>query len=826
MHEKPAIGWLMNITERWNTESQTGKNFKKLEAWTDEHTQSGITKFFDRIHLFMDKAGIDKGESLEVVVTECLPPSEKKEFQCQNCGRKHVKNATRITYRVNGQRLLKGEVGEVYGDECFANVTYVAEAAKREDFELPIIDERQRKQEVERLSKVKISLDQLSKKTIEKLREMGYDLDTRIPAEAADEIQKSILKGDHSLLRGIEGCNDLVNWGIREFRQITDPDIKYTIALMLTKQFKRITAEQWNEFLLYAWQNRLVGAKEELAGIKEDIIYLSSTETERAKQTVEKYKPINLEQELIPIKLFDKTAWENITLNEILYNREKITKAQSRAVRRTVPYLQSRRVYHNRTITNSYCPWREFSELLEKLEKKYENSKQQYIEAKKQGIKAPDNPWKDSYKRLKKSVFDKKEKIERTEEKMTLRELILKHTPMPEAEEAIKTLYVEGRKLELAEQFGEDILRYSFITTNEAAEILAKGGLYSGKKIPHSHETINLLIEALRHKIIPTICVQRFKGRSIIEEVIEKSDGKITAEKAEQAMQALAEAYDKAKKFYEEHDAYNYNTSTKSSFYFATLNDIFSKAKDAIEYYKPLSEELKQKIRALNQPICRKDHKLFGKIQWYPSYLHENIEEVIDNPRTVFAKPMIDTFEREYAEYERHVKEVQENRDSLKAKGYDIGQITARLQELQEQKRRFNLPQPNMYDHPKTEEVMEVLKDNFLVLEELYIKQLSKAITPEAVVLGYDYAKYNNPSYHNFDIIAKGDRELLHKAFGKENNEGRALLAWASKDIQVGSTNAHKGDWYGTNVGRERLQMLIKKADETGNLQIRIAECH
>ncbi len=521
------------IKNRWDKRGNTGKNFQTVAKALKGKDQAGLTKFFNRIHGYMDDAGIKTGQTLDVRVASCLPTSEDKEYKCQNCGKKGLKHATRLTYHVNDTPLLPKDVGESFGNECFSIVTYVAEAGKRADFEMPKKDERARQENIERYSKVTLTADQLDKKAVRKLRQAGIDPSrTRIPADKADNIQKAIARGDLSVLDGIKGCSDLVGWGIREFNNITDENVKYTAALFKTKQFSRVTPEQWNEFKLYAWQYRKVGAAEEISDLKDDIEYwmeISKNTPEHLDKLVKKYETIDLKKQLIPIKLFDKAEWEDLTLETLLYNRQEITKAQSRALRRTIPGLERRRIEHNRKTIEQYCGTNEFKTILENLETKYAEVKSAFAAAYTAGVKEPDNAWKHSYKRLKKAFFETKEKVEQTGDTISLREIVLKYTPMRKADETARTLYIEGKKLELAKRLGEEILRreYLVLNSNEKLDKLLNGALELDKptregrrrieKTGMSKGTIRKLIEdakeSAQHGIIQTKYVQPEKDR-------------------------------------------------------------------------------------------------------------------------------------------------------------------------------------------------------------------------------------------------------------------------------------------------------------------------
>ena len=623
------------ITKNWDKRTHTGRNFERLAEWAEEHEQTGITKGLLRISGLMNKAGIPKGQTLDITATECLPKGE--EYECQNCGRKHIKNATRIAFKVDGRPLLPGNVGETVGDECFTNLIYISEAARDPDFELPETDERTIREQTERYAKIKISLSEFSKKAVDKLRKLGFDLDTTVPAEAADEMQKALFQGDSSPIKGAGGCRDLIGWGVKEFRNITDTDVKYTTGLMKTKQFKRITPEQWNEFILYAWQNRLVDAEGELGNIREDILYLSDPKTEAARKTIEKFGSVDLKKELTPIRLFDKTEWENITLEEALTNRKKVTKAQSRAVRATVPYLPDRRISHNQEIISKYCDAHEFGRMLRQLEEKYEKSKQEYIASKKQGIKKPDTSWKLPYKSLKKAFFDKKEKIEETGQKLTLQEILLRHTPMKNADEAVRTLYVEARKIQLAEKLETpEVYKQEYITIEEAAKILSNNAPTRISTSIKRLEGFRALIEALKLGIVPTTAVQRVFKESRLEQLFKFKEKDDIARQ----IRAAAEAYRRMDAFYKEYKVYNNNDSISkgekivfNEEYPGSLMHELSPIplilkKDAeLRNYRQIDEELKAKIKKLAEPRTQ-------RVLGYEARLPHNIEAVIEDEKT------------------------------------------------------------------------------------------------------------------------------------------------------------------------------------------------
>ena len=119
--------------------------------------------------------------------------------------------------------------------------------------------------------------------------------------------------------------------------------------------------------------------------------------------------------------------------------------------------MRERREYHNRQTINKYCRPEEFNTVIDNLKQKVSIERKRFAAAKAAGIKEPDMPWKkDKWKELR-DFFELEERVQRTE-KTTTREVFLNYIFMENADDVARTLYTEGKKVQLAQKLGDHVL--------------------------------------------------------------------------------------------------------------------------------------------------------------------------------------------------------------------------------------------------------------------------------------------------------------------------------------------------------------------------------
>ena len=475
--------------KHWDTKKTPGMNMhSEVAKAAVERPAEAIEDILRFTNSTIAIANAGKAQTFEVHYQRPDINTEKGTIgNCQICGHPNLKHGSSIVCSVNGKPAHAGKQGVLIGRECEKHAVYILEEIKHKDFKMYEPDRRQRERARENTGKMTIELDQLPAPEVSTLREEGYDLNSEIGIEAVKAIRKQIAKGDFSgLEREIDpGKNkDMIRWAISKKREndIYDSGVYDTVTL-LEHNPKRVTKNMWAKFVLYYWQERKWAAKGELAGVKDDILYLEKLQKEDSSNTLIG-SGINREQKVAPVKAFSKAQWEEVTIGDLL-TRDSVTKAQSRALKHAAPYLQEKRERHNRELMNSYCKPEEFGKLLENLREKYHEEKGRFHEAKIKRIRRPDTLWaKADYKVLKK-FFNNEEKTT-AQNKISTREYAISFLTMPEAAgtdnisitekvqaPVIRTLYVEGKKLELAKKLNDySILKGEYMPVQEAAAVL------------------------------------------------------------------------------------------------------------------------------------------------------------------------------------------------------------------------------------------------------------------------------------------------------------------------------------------------------------------
>ncbi len=553
-----------SVQKHWK-QGDVRNAFTTIAKYVTEHPeQKALEAMLTKIHSAMDAAGIKKGEKVEIHFKgRQESPKHHREGKCLFCPN-HLRFKTKVAFSVDGKTLDFGRLGDLVGDECFSHFTYIVEAARRPGFKMYDMPDRERDKHYERLKKVNVTLEQLSPKAVRELSKEGFDLREEIPAALADEIQKQIMRGDFSGVRRETdtGKNkDIVQWGISNRRdgKIYDPAIIHTVNL-LEHRPDRVTPEQWTAYLLYQWQEREFEAKTELGIVRDDILYLAKLQKEQPNhRVVRRHAQVDLDKKLDPVKIYNKARWEEITLGQILdEKRASVTKAQSRAAKHAVPRLDERRAYHNLLIVREYCKAKELNQILAELETRYLAERQRYANEKHSNPKAePDWPWKrDASSVLEDFFIDNKQRIAQTDTKVTTQDILLKYVKMQDAQNVVRTLYTESRKLQLAQKTGDHVLGQSYTPVqdlnipeleqkldkllNSALEIdkPTRDGRQRVQKTRMNAKTVKKLIEDVREAhnfgILPTKYVQPdSKQPSMLERALEitadyeKDDGTI-----------------------------------------------------------------------------------------------------------------------------------------------------------------------------------------------------------------------------------------------------------------------------------------------------------
>jgi hypothetical protein len=522
------------VQRYWDLKALPG--MKKVAEWGDKHPASAVPDMLHRWNGLIANSKIGKAKTFEIGFEERPAPAEKhcKLGNCLICGTS-IRYGTRVSVLVNGRKLNFGEVGDLVGEECFDHMTYIAEAVGSKTFKMYETDQKQRDKQYDKLAKTTIALRDLAPKVTKKLEKQGFDLDSKILAEVADDVQKKTMAGDLSAVKYETDkgkTKDMIGWGIANKDRIYEPNVRYTVAL-LSQRPDLVKPEQWAAFVLYQWQERPLKAAGELGGIKEDILYLSRLPADHP--VIKQYGKADLETVVEPVKAFDKARWEDVKLGELL-ERDSVTKAQSRAVKYSVKGLSERREYHNRETINNYCTPEEFNKILVNLKEKVNTERKIFAAAKAKGIDEPDMPWKkDTWKALR-DFFELEERVLRTDNTVNTRDVFLNYVFMENADSVAKTLYTEGKKVELASQKGDDVLgrAYSTIKKDESIDKLLYGAIdfdnmpksmkrkiqASGISAKSLKRVIEDLKETYEAGLVPTKYIQPDNKGSILERAV------------------------------------------------------------------------------------------------------------------------------------------------------------------------------------------------------------------------------------------------------------------------------------------------------------------
>jgi len=463
--------------------TRQGKHFAdQAVSYAIEHPNSSVK---DILNYFISRAkvrGVQNIKTLDISLCEMADSATKGEKigQCVFC-KKQIRHGVRFTCTADGTSLNTGENGDLVSmDKCWHNLTYLIQASKSLDFNMNELTLEKKTYEREKLDKIMIPIEQLSKKILRQLendvdfKRYGLELESEIGASVADQIQKQILGGDITgLLRHADAARfkDTIKWAIGHKKGIYDPQVLEAVTL-LEKRPDAIKDEHIVTLFLYEFQERRLQLEGELSGIKDDILYLA----EKGE--------LKLSTKLPSIKIFPRARQKHKTLADILDNNGKpidsVTKAEATAVRLAVPRLREKRKEHNRKILDEYCDHREWNEIIGRLYETFNEQKENYKEAKENEEKNPETIWKKPTYLALKDFFEKMEAARAVKE-MSFRDVFLNYIFMPKASETAELLFVEGQKLRAGAQPRKEYISLKQSgyekTKEELAEILntAKG---------------------------------------------------------------------------------------------------------------------------------------------------------------------------------------------------------------------------------------------------------------------------------------------------------------------------------------------------------------
>jgi hypothetical protein len=850
--------------------------FTTIANYVAEHPeQQALESMLTKIHSAMDAAQIKQGEKVEIHFKgRQESPKYHREGKCLFCPN-HLRFKTKIAFSVDGKTLDFGRLGDLVGDECFSHFTYIVDAARRPGFKMYDMPDRKREKEYERLKKVSLTLEQLSPKAVKALAKEGFDLTAEIPASLADEIQKQIMRGDFSGVRRETdtGKNkDIVQWGIRNRNdgKIYDPAIIHTINL-LEHRPDRVTREQWTAYMLYQWQEREFEAKSELGIVRDDILYLARLQKEQPDhKVVQEHSRVDLDKKLEPVRIYNKAKWEEVTLGEILDDkRASVTKAQSRAAKQAVPHLNERRAQHNSQIARAYCKeTKELNTILAALETRYNAERQRYANEKHLNPKIePDWPWKREAGSVLENFFiDNKQRIEQTDTNATAHDILLKYVKMQDAQHVVKTLYTEGRKLQLAQKLGDHVLAQSYTPLQDLGiqdlevkldkllngaiefdcmEKDAKGKEYAQKCMPRhtrdkiqkartTQKALQKLISEVRESItfgiVPAKYAQNDGNGSLLERALAITENyqriepetsqkldylnrledelgvKFVNLRADDGWTSRRKSDPKFKPKAYQGKAYLSPEQTKA------INSAFGMLNHDLKDPEGKELDLKEAKASIDRvEQFYKDHNVYTAIEkWFLDKAEVQKDELPkDYGYAVRYKPV--------SAYKKLDKEIEAFKQGRESTYFKINSDTRR--KILAVKHDSSLKLPADLD--------AMLEDTKTVLRKEAADQINKKyedMIKRVIEKGYDKLQNSNMNY--FDVVVErrtgSDPEdhNIRRAFGSKHNKPKGLLKWLEKG-KVKKFNEYTleghpewGTWYGRGRSRDYLGFLCSKADQ------------
>ncbi len=805
----------------WHKSSVQGRNFVETVApFAAANPLRGVQGLLDVIHSRISKKQAEhpgyKARRVDGKYHPGPKPVEGKLLgNCLMCGAGLEKRARKLSITLDGQPLNLGN-NDLIGVECEEHAVHILNGTHHPDYKI-YKQEKEEYTNAEELVKATIPLSRLPRTAVQKITREGFDINAEVTAEVIKDLQKQIRKDDFSGLKyelDPGKAREMISWAAKNKEDFYDPEVYNTVTQL--QHGHRVTAEQWTGFLLYYWQERDLPATGLISGIKEEIEYYAElSEKDPENPLIKKFGKVNLQAELKPVKLFDKAAWKSITLEQAL-NSASLTHAQVHAIYRTVPGLTERRKHHNKETIKKYCGLKEFGTLLDDLGAKYETEKQKLAKALADGIKNPHSVWPvDTYRQIRDFFEDANTVCEQN--KLSLLDYALKFTYIAvtdgkkkkTADETFRALFVEGRKLELAEKLGESVLgdRYSALEearkriekfdsrlnrlTNAEVKFKAKNaddktreriqGL--GLGLTESETLLQDTLTAAKYGIIPTKCIHPAQDSTVLEQLLTIIEKALPAEWkkiSEKRLQEVQEARKRVEAFYQENKVYDIRknflyldeekpTIRKKSSHISCLaiEEILKKDEEIRKFkeheensnYRRLTPELKAKITELAKPEARGMHY---KELLYNSLEHNKLlEEILKNDNVVLTASAVEAVNNFYEQLGPHIEEQKkkqqeeaererkrnETREQLRQAGYDLKGVIARLGELEEQERMLRIDGKSILPYTAKAKLQDL--SSVTVEEALKIRD---ATTSEAMVVIEGLQLYRNPEHKTFDV--------------------------------------------------------------------------
>jgi hypothetical protein len=237
--------------------------------------------------------------------------------------------------------------------------------------------------------------------------------------------------------------------------------------------------------------------------------------------------------------------------------------------------------------------------------------------------------------------------------------------------------------------------------------------------------------------------------------------------------------------------------------------------------YTPITHEIREQMTVLMSERARKYHKYTIAI---PD--DKQMEAILNDHKTVIGPELRKAIKEKHASFTEFQAKYEKIEMELALADCDIETLASRLERLKERKITVTLPR-NSYNHiPSIDEMIHQLKDEQRLPDKDYLPKVKDAVRPERIVMsGLDVQAYDNPKNQYFDFIAESNAEdpkhQLAIAFGPKRN-GRALMKWTPTELDIGTTRVAQGTWYAKNWEKRYIQRIIDRADEVGQVYIRI----
>ncbi len=880
----------------WHRSSVQGRNFVEVVApFAATNPLKGVQGLLDAIHSRISKKQAEhpgyKARRIDGKYHPGPKPVEDKMLgNCLMCGAGLEKKAIKLSITLDGQQLNLGN-NNLIGVECEKHAVHILNGTHHQDYKI-YQQEKEERDNAEELVKATIPLSRLPRTAIQKLIREGFDINAEVAAEVIKDLQKQIRRDDFSGVKyelDLGKAREMISWAAKNKDDFYDQEV-YNTATQL-QHGHRVTAEQWTGFLLYYWQERDLPATGLISGIKEEIEYYAElTEKDPENLLVKEFGKVNLQSELKPVKLFDKAAWKPITLEQAL-NSASLTHAQVHAIYRTVPGLTERRKHHNKETIKKYCGLNEFETLLDDLSARYETEKQKLAKALEDGIKNPHSIWMiDTYRQIR-DFFEDANKI-CEQNKIPLLDYALKFTYIAvtdgkkkkTADETFSALFVEGRKLALAEKQGESVLGDRYSTLEEARKRVKKVDSrlnrlinaeikFTTKNADHrTREKIKSLglalsesetllrdtLTAAKYGIIPTKCIHPAQDSTVLEQLLTIVEEALPDEWKkinEKRLQEVQEARKRVETFYQENKVYDAQphvlifarekpTIRENNYHarFVSIKEILKKDEEIKKFkekeensnYRKLTPELKQKVRELATQEAKgitrgeiynglEDQKRIDPNAGFNT-VYENLDQILASENVIVTSRLaglINEFYDKYSIVKRKKEAAAANREQLRTAGYDLQAMTTRLTQLTKDNRKIRMGK--IEEFPASLSVR--INSDELISPE-WLDQVQEGMKPESMVIEEGYELYKNPQYKRFDVITSilSDRRKAKEIFKTRPEEQSALMRWAPDypAVKIGDQTLRMGQWYKENMPREKLDEAIKRAYAANYVYLKI----